>query len=285
MAVAQALQATSTALRRNPVVVGTVLVLSLLQLPVQFASLAGPTAATAVGAAFSLVALVTLPFVFGGLLGMAAEALDGTTDLGTFVAAGKRHYTSMLGAYLLLIGVVIVLWFLTSLASIAAVAGIGILSGGLSGSAGLLPIAILLVGVIVSVLGMLVPLLFVQFYGQAIVLDGASAVGGFRRSIGLVRTNLVSVLGYSLLVFGASLLFGLLGSVPSALLSARVSGALISLPLPDLALPAAMGLTVVANVVFGLLGGLFLVFSVAFYRTLDSTGSSEAPSSTQGAVA
>jgi hypothetical protein len=285
MAVVQSLQAASTALRRNPVVAGTVLVLSLLQLPVQFASLAGPSVSTAVDAASSLAALVVAPFVFGGLLGMAAEALDGTTGLGTFVEAGKRHYTSMLGAYLLLIGVLLVFWFVSGFLGIAAIAGIGILSGGPSGSSGPLFLAMFLVTTVVFLVGLFVPLFFVQFYGQAIILDGESAISGFKRSVGLVRRNLASVLGYSLFVLGTGLLFGLLGSVPSMLLSAQATQVPVSMSLPDPGLPATVALTVVGNVVFGLLGGLFLVFSVAFYRTLDPAGSAESPSSTQGAVA
>jgi len=285
MAIAQALQASSTALRRNPIVVGIVLVLSLIQLPTQFAQLAGPFVSAAVGAVFSIAMLVALPFVFGGLLGMAAEALDGQTGFGTFVEAGKRHYRSMLGAYLLLLGALVVLWFASSLLSLALVAGLGTMSGGLSESMSPMLLAMLLVGLGVFLLVLFVPLFFVQFYGQAIVLDGASAVSGFKRSIGLVRANLVSVLGYSLFVFGASLFFGLLGSIPSALLSERASGALLSLPLPDPTLPVTVALAVVGNVVFGLLGGLFLVFSVAFYRTLDATDSADEPPSSRGTVA
>jgi hypothetical protein len=285
MAVARALRTASAALRRNPTVVGIVLVLSLLQLPTQLARVAGPGVSTAVGSVSSVVALVVAPFVFGGLLGMAAEALDGTTGFGTFVEKGKRHYLSMLGAYLLLVGALIAFWFVAGFASLAVVSALGVLSGGLSGSASPVFLAMFLAGTGVFVLVLFVPLFFVQFYGQAIVLDGASAVSGFKRSIGLVRTNLVSVLGYSALVFAGGLFFGVLASIPSTLLSLQATRVPLSMPLPDLALPVVVALVVIGDVVFGLLGSLFLVFSVAFYRTLRVTGDADDPPSARGAVA
>jgi len=285
MAVARALQAASAALGRNPIVVGIALALSLFQLPTQLAGVAGPDVSTAVGAVSSVAALLAAPFVFGGLLGTAAEALDGTTGLGTFISRGKRHYLSMLGAYLLLVGALIAFWFVASLASLAVVAALGLLSGGLSGSASPMFVATFLAGTGVFVLVLFVPLFFVQFYGQAIVLDGASAVSGFKRSIGLVRRNLVSVLGYSVLVFAGGLVFGVLSSVPSTLLSLQATRVPLSVPLPDLALPVVVALVVIGDVLFGLLGSLFVVFSVAFYRTLRATGDADDPPSAQGTVA
>jgi hypothetical protein len=285
MAVVQALQAASTALRRNPIIVGIVLVLSLLQLPTQFAQVAGPVFSAAIGALFSVAMLVAAPFVFGGLLGMAAEALDGTTSFRTFVETGKQHYLSMLGAYLLLIGAFIAVGFVASLASLAIVSALGILSGGLSGSTSPMFVAMFLVGTGVFVLVLLVPVFFVQFYGQAIVLDGASAISAIKRSIGLVRRNLLSVFGYTVLVFAVGLVFGVLGSIPSTLLSMQTTPVPVSMPLPDLGLPVTMTLTVISNIAFGLLASLFLVFSVAFYRTLDATGSTDDPPNTQGTVA
>lgn len=289
MAVARALQAASSALRRNPIVVGIVLVISLLQLPSQFAQLAGPIASAAFGLVFTLVMVVVAPFVFGGLIGMAAEALDGSTSLDTFVEDGKRYYRSMFGAYLLLLGGSIVLGFVASLASIALVIGVGVLSGGLSGGMAGGPNSMFVATVFVStglfVLILFVPLLFVQFYGQAIVLDGRSAIGGFRRSFALVRSNPVSVVGYSVLVFGAGLIVGLLGSVPSTLLSMRATPVATGVPLPDVSLPVVAGLTVIGNLLLGLLGSLFIAFSVAFYRTLDAPPGGAEPPDRSGTVA
>ena len=74
---------------------------------------------------------------------------------------------------------------------------------------------------------------------------GEVAVGGFARSVRLVRRNLRSVFGYSVLVFGVGTAFGALASVPSTLLSSQAVR-----PSPSLELPQAP-------------------FSVTFYRTLD----------------
>lgn len=285
MAVVQALQAAGRTLRRNPIIAGVVLVLTLLQLPTQFGQLAGPFVSALLGLGFTVVMVIVAPFVFGGLIGMAAEGLTGTTSFDTFVEAGKRYYRSLLGAYLLLLGGVIILWIVGSVASIALIAVIGIASGGVSGTASPAFIAMFLVGTGVSLLVLFGPLFFVQFYGQAIVLDGKSAIGGFKHSIGLVRRNLVSVFGYSVLIFAGGMFFGLLGSIPSMLLSMQMTDVPTAMPLPEVSLPLAAALTVIGYVALGLVGSLFMVFSVAFYRTLDSTDSTGNPPSAQEAVA
>lgn len=278
MAVARALQAASRALRRNPLIAGIVLVLTLLQVPTQFGQLAGPLVSAVLGLGATVVTVIVAPFVLGGLIGMADEALAGTTTFDTFVDDGKQHYKSLLGAYLLLIGGAIVLSIVGGVASIAIVSVIGIASGGLSSAASPTFVAMFLVGAGVYLLVLFVPLFFLQFYGQAIVIDGESAIGGFKRSIGLVRRNLLSVFGYSVLVFGVGLIFGALASIPSMLLSAQLADAPMAMPLPEVSLPLVAALTVVGYVVFGLLGSLLLVFSVAFYRTLDSAGDTDEPS-------
>lgn len=285
MAVVQALQDAGTALRHNPIVIAVVVVLMLLQLPTQFAQLAGPIASAVLGLIFTVVMIVVAPFLFSGLLGMADEALDSTTSFDTFVDAGKQYYTSMLGAYLLMFGVMVVVGIIASIISFVLVATIGMTTGGPSGSTDPLFIGMFLAGTGVFLLVLFVPLFFVQFYGQAIVLDDQTAIDGIKRSIHLVRRNLVSVAGYSLLVFGAGLVFGALGSIPSTLLSMQMTPVSMGVPLPDVALPVVVALTVVANIFFGLLGSLFLVFSVAFYRTLDSTENSSEPSAPEGTVA
>jgi hypothetical protein len=285
MAVVQALQEAGVALRRNPLIAGVVLVLVAIQLPTQFAQVADPIVATGISAVFSLVMVVVAPFLFGGLLGMADEALDGTTGFDTFIAAGKQYYTSMLGAYLLMLGGMVVLWIVGSVVSIALIAVIGAASGGVSGTASPAFIAMFLVGVGVSLLVLFLPLFFVQFYGQAIVLDDKSAIGGFKRSVGLVRRNLIPVFVYSLLVFVGGMFFGLLGSIPSMMLSRSTTQVLLTVPLPDLSLPVVVALTVVGNVLLGVLGSLFLVFSVAFYRTLNTAEDTGDSPSTRGTVA
>jgi hypothetical protein len=242
-----------------------------------------PLVSTALGLAVTVVSMLVVPFVFGGLLGMADEALGSSTGFGTFIDAGKRHYTSMLGAYLLLVVGSVLLSIVAGIAT--AVLGVGTLSilGGASG-AGLSNTALIAtatVSMAVFFLLLMIPLLFVQFYGQAIVIDNRGVAGGFKRSVGLVRRNLLSVCGYSALVFGTSLVFGLLLSVPSMLLSARTAQPAIS-ALPDFSLPVIIGFVLLGTFLSSLLGSLFLTFSVAFYRALDSTRDVREPSAALG---
>ena len=285
MAVVQALQAASNALRRNPIIIGLLIIISLLQLPTQLVQIADPIASTAINAVYSLAFIIATPFIFGGAIGIADEALDGRTSFDTFVDTGKRYYKSMFGAYLLVIGAGIGLSIVASLISIAVVAVMGIASGGMSGGMTPMLIGMFLTGTAVFLLVLFVPLFFVQFYGQAIVLDEESAVSGFQHSFGLVRQNLISVFGYSVLVFVGGLFFGLLVSIPSTLLSLQATQVPISVPLPELSLTVTVVLTFVGNIVFGILGSLFLVFSVAFYRTLESVSVSEEPPASQGTAA
>lgn len=270
MALLRALQSGSDALRRNPSIVGIMLVVALVQLPTQFAQLAGPLASAVFGVGVSLLSVLLVPFVFAGLLGMADEALDGRTSLDTFVAAGRRYYVSMLGAYLLVLGGSVVLGVAAVVAlaalGVAAFAAVGGAPGaGVSGAA-LAGIALV---VVAWLFVLFVPLFFVQFYGQAIVLDGASAVGGFRRSARLVRRNLRAAFGYSVVVFGVGLVFGLLASVPSTLLSVQMAGPSVPSALPEVSFPVVAAAIVAGTLLMGLVGSLFLTFSVAFYRSLD----------------
>ena len=286
MAVSKALQTGAGALRRNPTIAGIMLVFTLLQLPTQFAQLAGPLVSAVVGAGVSLLSILLVPFVFAGLVGMADEALDGRTSFGTFVEAGKRYYTSMLGAYLLVLGASVVIGVVGFIAlSVLGVAVFAAVGGG--AGAGVSTAVVVGIVLLVAVGGFLlfVPLFFVQFYGQAIVLDDAGAVGGFKRSASLVRRNLRSVFGYSVIVFGVGIVFGVFASVPSTYLSMRAAQPTPSLGLPELSLAVVAALIVVGTLLMALVGSLFLTFSVAFYRTLDATPDADAAASTPGTVA
>ena len=279
----QALRAGSSALRRNPSIIGIVLLVSLLQIPSQFAQLAGPLVSTVLSIGVILLSILFVPFVFAGLIGMADEALNGKTNFGTFVEAGKRHYTSMLGAYFLVLGGSVVLGIIAFLGF--AVFGIAVFSvvGGASG-AGMSGVALggIVLAVIVGLFLLFVPLFFVQFYGQAIVLDGQGAIGGFKRSASLVRRNVLSVFGYSILVFGVGIVFGFFSSIPSTLLSVQTAQPSPAPGFPEIPLSILAGVIIVGTILMGLIGSLFLTFSVAFYRSLDPTTTDDDRSATQG---
>lgn len=281
--VVQALRAATGALRRNPIIIGVMLVFSLLQVPTQFAQLAGPVTSAILSIGVGLLIILLLPFIFAGLVGMADEALDGKTSFNTFMETGKRYYTSMLGAYLLVLGVSLILGIVAvigfAVLGIAVFAAIGGASGaGLSGPA----FAGIALTVIVGLFLFFIPLFFIQFYGQAIVLDGEGAIGGFKRSATLVRRNLLSVFGYSAFVFGVSLVFGFLTSIPSTLLSVQTAQPSPAPGFPEIPLSIIAGLIIVGMILLGLIGSLFLTFSVAFYRSLDSTSTDNDFSTKQG---
>ena len=282
MAVVQALQAGSSALRRNPSIIGIMVIISLLQVPTQFAPLTGPLASAVLGLGVSLLSLLLIPFIFAGMLGMADEALDGKTSVDTFVETGKQYYTSMLGAYLLVLGGSLVLGIVAAIAF--AVFGIAVFSV-VGGVPGVGVSRVILGGIVIVVVGMFLffPLFFIQFYGQAIVLNGQGAIRSFKRSVSLVRRTLWSVFGYSVFMFGIGLVFGLGSGVPSTLLSVQTAQPSAVPGFPDIPLSILAGLIIVGAVVMGLIGGLFLTFSAAFYRSLDSTATDAELSTIQGA--
>jgi hypothetical protein len=112
----------------------------------------------------------------------------------------------------------------------------------------------------------------VQFYAHAIVLDGAELVEGFRRSAGLVRSNLLSVAGYTLVLLAGSVAFGTLAAVASVVFgpqSAGVSGT----PFAGLAgVEPTLPVLAVVAVGYLLLTSAFTAFyatySVAFYEDI-----------------
>lgn len=263
MAVLNALRRTPGALRRNPVLFVPVLLALLFQIP-QFALQAvDPVLGSVVSVVFSLVFVVFMPFFQGGVIGMADESLDGYTSMGTFLDDGKANYVSLLVAYLALMAVNFVLGMVGF--AVAVFGGVVVLESGGLASANLAALAVLGAVVALVFLLYLLVVFFVQFYGQAIVLEGRGAVSGLKRSVSVVRHNLVSTLGYSVLGVVVGGLAGVVFGAASILLSPR-STALFDLPAPSI--PTVLGVGVVLVVGGAVFGAFFGVFSVAFYREL-----------------
>ena len=207
-----AIESLRTALRslaRNPVLFLPGLLYGLILLPQTATQLLG---IPLVPFLLQVVTFFVTPFVVAGILGMAAESLGGETDLSTFASVGKARYVPLLLGNFIQLGIAIafgVLFVVVALVTIFVVGVGGGLAGGFTGaSAGSLAIAAALV--VVVVLLWIVVAFFIQFFGVAIVVDGADAIDGFRRSVSLVRSNLVSALGYSVINF----LVGVLTSLP-----------------------------------------------------------------------
>jgi hypothetical protein len=269
VALQTALRRTPSTLASDPVLFVPVLLLTLLQVPQLLLQSSAPILASLVSLAASALYLVAVPFIQAGLIGMADEALDGRTSLSTFVAAGTEHFVSVFVVYLILLGVNI------ALGAIAFVAGIvGVVSffpGGEAGAGGPNTALLAAVGLVLLavVLAYLVVAFLIQFYGQAIVVDDYDAIDSIRHSAGVVRRNLVSVLGYTLLVGVLAGAFGLVVGLGSALAAPQfgASGPVdpFVVSLPSLGAVAASAMTVVLGTLFG---GFFGTLSVAYYREL-----------------
>lgn len=273
MAVFTALRNVPSAIRRNPVLIGLFGVLGLLQTPPVIAQAIDPIVTLIVSVVFMVVSLFVTPFIHAGIIAVADEALTGRTRLETFIDAGKRNYVSLLGAYLLLVGVFLALGIVTVIGFLVAGVSVGIAGAGESGGIFILIGVFVLIGLAFAGLVM-----FTQFYGQEIVLNDASAVASLKGSISLVRENLVSTLGYTLLVGIVGSVFGILVSIPSAVLqqTSQPSGE-VGAAMPQLPPTAVVGMVVVYVVFTIIFGTLFGVYAVSFYNELrGSTASSDA---------
>ena len=269
MAVVKALRQVPGALGRNPVLFAVLGAFGLLQAPQLLAQTVDPLLASLVSLVLTGLYIFLVPFVQAGLVGMADEALDGRTEFGTFLRAGKQFYLSVLGAYLAIFALSFALGIVAAI--VAVLGGVVAFAGDASSAVTLVVFGVVMLVVLVPYL---LVVFFVQFYGQRIVLDGASAIGGLKGSVGLVRRNLISTLGYTLVVVVVS---GTLGA-GSALVSVALqsgpgfgagtsAGATPAMG-PTLSLPAALGLVVLYVVGTALVGGVLLTYSVAFYREI-----------------
>lgn len=200
MAAIAALRSTLSALRGNPVLFLVGLLYGAIILPQTALQLAG---VSVVPTLLQILTFFVTPFVVAGLLGMASESLDGTTSFSTLTRVGKERYVPLLVGSI--VEFVIVFGFGIVAALVAIVAAIGLFGvGGGAAVGGGAMIAVAAV-VLLVVLGFMVLNFFIQFYSVAIVVGRTDALDGFRESYRLVRDNLVSALGYSLINFVVSL--------------------------------------------------------------------------------
>ena len=117
---------------------------------------------------------------------------------------------------------------------------------------------------------------FVQFYAHAVVLDDTDLVAGFRRSVGLVRHNLLSAFGYTVILFVGGIVFGGIAAVSSAITAVVFGGGMTdgspaAEMLPALSPAIAVIGLVVYVVVVGLMGAFYGTYSVAFYRSISGS--------------
>jgi hypothetical protein len=282
MTVGSAFGTATGAVVRNPALFVVAGLYGLLQVPQVLAQAVHPLLSSLVSLAMLPVTILAVPFFFAGIVAMADEAIGGTTGLDTLIDRGKRHYVSVLVAYLLLVAINVVLLFAGFV--VLLLGGIFVLGQGSPE-----PTALVGIGLVVAILVLvyLVVAFFLQFFAHAIVLDGLGAVDGLGRSVTLVRNNLLSTFGYSLVL---GVIGGLVGALAGALsmvasIGARSgadvgmgsgfgpgggldAGTAPSAGLPDVGLVGALVALLGYLVVTAVFGGFFATYSTAFYRDI-----------------
>ncbi|MBX0285383.1 DUF7544 domain-containing protein [Haloarcula salinisoli] len=212
MATIQSLTESFGVLKRNPVVFGVGLLYAVILLPQTALSLMN---IPLVPQALQAVTFFITPFVLAGLLGMVYEGRVRSTGIGTFVDIGKSKYLSLLGANLIQVALAIIFGIISFFVLLLVVFVLGIGVATASPESGLAAFGITFaVAVVGLVLVFLLVQFFLQFFAPAIVVDNVGVMGGYRRSVGLVKRNIVQTLGFSLV----NLLLALLLISPGILL-------------------------------------------------------------------
>ena len=180
-------------LARNPILFLAATVFAVVQLP---QILLQWTGLPIVASLFNLVTVVVVPFLIGGIYGMAAEGLDGRTSFETFFSAGRENYVSLLVAAIFFALVVFVVVFV----AVLVLTVLTVISVGVSGLEGGVEPGALLVPAVVGLLFLLLYLatvVFLQFYEAAIVVDDADVLDSLKESYRFVRGNLLSTIGFT----------------------------------------------------------------------------------------
>ncbi|MFC4540686.1 hypothetical protein ACFO5R_01940 [Halosolutus amylolyticus] len=183
-----------TALRKNPTLLLAGFAVAIVSRLQRTGTL---TDSAVVDGLASITFFVAFPFVTGGFIGMALEAVrESETSIRRFVRAGRAHYRRMLGATVLFTAVAMAVVFGgLSIVTIGGVVwlfsvetvGETVAFATMAGFVGAYLLTIVLV------------LTFVQFYDAAVVVEGAGTTGALSRSVDVVRSNLPGALVFSVL--------------------------------------------------------------------------------------
>lgn len=267
MAAIRSLKPAIGSLAANPIIVVVAAVVGLFQLPQLLVPTTQPLLSTAVSLGMTGILILFIPFYQGGILGMADEARTGTTTVSTLIDTGKANYVSLLLAYFVVIAIAIAFGILVTIAAVggglaASMSAASLANGGQSNPA--IFVILALVGLLI-VVAYLAVVIAIQFYAHEIVLNNAGVAEGFKRSFGLVRRNLLSVIGYSLILFVGGAVIGVFSASASILLSPQPQ---MQPMLPELSLPVLIGAGVVSVLATALLGAFYATYSVTFYRNI-----------------
>ncbi|GGJ12876.1 hypothetical protein GCM10008995_23420 [Halobellus salinus] len=252
----------SAALRANPILLVAGLLVgagSQLQYVDQFID------SPVLSAGASVAWLIVFPFVLGGFMGTARAAIEGTdTSLSHFATEARAHYVRLLLATVVF--VLIVLGTVIGLGLVGLVLGVGLWA--ISAIHEMAAFAAGVAAALVWLVAILVVVMFVQFYDAAVVLEKQTHTDCFRRSIGLVRSNVGSVVGFSLVWVLLVNAF----RIPEYLVQLTVTDAGPGDVLPvDLGIPVALLLpigTVVSAVGFAY---LYTVYTAYYLRLINDS--------------
>lgn len=265
MGVVSSLRVAVETLKRNPVLFVAGLVVALVNGVVAGGQMLSTGANALLWSLASFAVQLGSLFFVAGAYGMVAEALDGPTRLSTLVSEGKDNFADALAGTLLLVVVTVAAFVLVGF--VAFLVGIGAIVTDVVGDVS--PLYFVLAMGVVYLLALL-PMFFLQFFLPAVVVSDRSPAESLKQSYRLVRRNLLSTLGFDLVVVGVFLV----GSLPTVWLYARWADSMMGTPAapgtyPFASLPpAAVGTYVAATVVLGTLTGTFFyAYQVVFYET------------------
>lgn len=263
MAALKSLQPAVGALLRNPVLIVLVGLYGLVQLPQLLLQPSQPILAAVVSLGASGVLLLAMPFIQGGLLGMADEALTGQTNLGTFIADGKRNYVTLLLGYVAIFAINLILGIGIVFAVI--IGGVGFAVG--NGEPNLAVLAVVVVVGLLALFAYLLFAFFIQFYAHAVVLSGSELVAGFKQSVALVRRNLLSTFGYSLILLAGGIVLGSISGLASFAFAPQPAD--FPFWFPEVSTVVIAIAAVVYTLAIAMLGGFYATYSVSFYRSIE----------------
>lgn len=250
-------------LAKNPVILVVAFAIILVSSAASAIQFAVPTVLVAVASLVTTgIAFFVSPFFDAGLLGMAEEGLSGRTSLDTFPGEARSNYLGLLAGRLLLVGALLAAYLaviVLVLIVVFAFGAIGVAGGGMDGVGMMLAVVgllFLLAGLVV----VLTPVFFFQFFEPAIVVGDRGVVAAFKESYRLVRHNLVSVLGFDVII----IVLSLVAMLPTiGLIAVRFPA--FSNPATGFSMYAGTPPTVVAGFVVATIA--FGVPTVAFFRT------------------
>jgi hypothetical protein len=144
--------------------------------------------------------VLTFPFLLSGFIGMAAPAIENAdASFDRFLRAGRRHYGRMLVAPIVFVAILIGIFALIGVLSVVPLVLLFVVDVAVAGAPLIAAGAFFVAGPWITLAVLLATIVSLQFYATAIVVDNEGVTDAFRRSAGLVRQNVGSVLGFTLL--------------------------------------------------------------------------------------